>query len=92
MPPTGAYTRVRRLDWYWGRSLAGALTFIDEQRPDVVIFQWWTGAVLHTYLRWPLRGARGVRVILEWHEGQDVGEATLPALATTSAPFAALAV
>ena len=66
------------VDWYWGRSLTGALKFIDQQRPDVVIFQWWTGAVLHTYLRLARYAARrGVRVILEWHEGQDVGEATL---------------
>ena len=66
------------VDWYWGRSLTGALKFIDQQRPDVVIFQWWTGAVLHTYLRLARYAARrGVRVILEWHEGQDVGEAAL---------------
>jgi glycosyltransferase involved in cell wall biosynthesis len=67
------------VDWYWGRSLTGALRFIDQQRPDVIIFQWWTGAVLHTYLRLARYAARcGVLVILEWHEGQDVGEATLP--------------
>jgi glycosyltransferase involved in cell wall biosynthesis len=66
------------VDWYWGRSLTGALRFIDQQRPDVVVFQWWTGAVLHTYLRLARYAARrGARVILEWHESQDVGEATL---------------
>lgn len=66
------------VDWYWGPSMSGALKFIDQQRPDVVIFQWWTGAVLHTYLRLARYAARrGARVILEWHEGQDVGEAAL---------------
>ena len=65
------------VDWYWGRSLTGALKFIDQQRPDVVIFQWWTGAVLHTYALGSLRGAPRGACILEWHEGQDVGEATL---------------
>jgi len=66
------------VDWYWGRSLTRALRFVDEQRPDVVILQWWTGAVLHTYLRLARYAARrGARVILEWHEAQDVGEAAL---------------
>lgn len=66
------------VDWYWGRSLTRALKFVNEQRPDVVILQWWTGAVLHTYLRLARYAARrGARVILEWHETQDVGEAAL---------------
>jgi glycosyltransferase involved in cell wall biosynthesis len=67
------------VDWYWGPSLTRALRYLDRQRPTVVILQWWTGAVLHTYLRLARYAARrGARVILEWHEGQDVGEATLP--------------
>ena len=67
------------VDWYWGGSIGGALRFIDEQRPDVIILEWWTGAVLHTYLRLARYAVRrGTRVILEWHESQDVGEATLP--------------
>jgi glycosyltransferase involved in cell wall biosynthesis len=67
------------VDWYWGRSMAGALKFITGQRPDVVIIQWWTGAVLHSYLRLARHAtAHGARVILEWHESQDVGEAAMP--------------
>lgn len=67
------------VDWYWGRSMARALAFIDRERPDVVILQWWTGAVLHSYLLLARHAAsRGARVILEWHEGQDVGEAAMP--------------
>jgi glycosyltransferase involved in cell wall biosynthesis len=67
------------VDWYWRGSIARALRFIDEQRPDVLILEWWTGAVLHTYLRLARYAVRrGTRVILEWHESQDVGEATLP--------------
>jgi glycosyltransferase involved in cell wall biosynthesis len=74
-PEVSVYDGV---DWYWGRSLSGALRFLDEQRPTVVIFQWWTGAVLHTYLRLARYAARrGARIILEWHETQDVGEAAL---------------
>ena len=67
------------VDWYWGPSLTKAFRYLDRQRPTVVIFQWWTGAVLHTYLRLARYAARlGARIVLEWHEGQDVGEAALP--------------
>src|SRR5262249_35034798 len=34
------------VDWYWGPSLSGALRYLDQQRPAVLILQWWTGAVL----------------------------------------------
>jgi glycosyltransferase involved in cell wall biosynthesis len=67
------------VDWYWGPSFAHALRYLDQQRPTVVVLQWWTGAVLHTYLRLARYAARhGARVILEWHEGQDAGEAKVP--------------
>jgi glycosyltransferase involved in cell wall biosynthesis len=67
------------VDWYWGRSMAEALKYLDQQRPTVVIFEWWTGAVLHSYLRLARHAKRlGARIILEWHEGQDVGEASIP--------------
>lgn len=67
------------VDWYWGRSLTKALRYLDRQRPTVVILEWWTGAVLHTYLRIARYAARhGARIILEWHEGQDVGETAMP--------------
>jgi len=67
------------VDWYWGSSMRGALEFMDRQRPEVIILQWWTGAVLHSYLRLVRYAARrGARVIVEWHETQDVGEAGLP--------------
>jgi glycosyltransferase involved in cell wall biosynthesis len=67
------------VDWYWGSSLTKALRYLDAQRPTVVIFQWWAGAVLHTYLRLAKYAARhGARIIMEWHESQDVGEAAMP--------------
>jgi glycosyltransferase involved in cell wall biosynthesis len=67
------------VDWYWGRSMRAAIEFMDRERPEVVILQWWTGAVLHSYLRLASHAARhGARVIMEWHESQDVGEAGLP--------------
>lgn len=67
------------VDWYWGPSLFRALRYLDQQRPTVIILEWWSGAVLHTYLRLARYAARrGARVILEWHEGQDTGEAKVP--------------
>src|SRR6202034_71026 len=68
------------VDWYWGRSMRGALGFIDQQRPDVVILQWWTGAVLHSYLRLAAYAPRGgAGVIMEGPESRAVGEPALPA-------------
>ena len=75
-PSVAVYDGV---DWYWGPSLTRALRYLDRQRPTVLVLQWWTGAVLHTYLRLARYAAqRGARIILEWHESQDVGEAALP--------------
>lgn len=67
------------LDWYWGPSLVRAKRFLRRTRPDVVVLQWWTGTVAHTYLllAWWLR-RRGSRLIVEFHEVLDVSEATLP--------------
>ncbi len=67
------------VDWYWGRSMRGAGRFLRQDPPDVVVLQWWTGAVLHSYLRLA-RQARsmGSRVVIEWHEVQDTGEARIP--------------
>jgi glycosyltransferase involved in cell wall biosynthesis len=73
---------VRRfdgIDWYWGWSVVRAVTFLCRERPQVLILQWWTGAVLHTYvLLAVLARALGAKVIIEFHEAQDAGEARLP--------------
>ena len=67
------------VDWSWGRSMQGALRFITAERPDVLVLQWWTGAVLHSYLRLAHAVHRyGGRVVIEWHEVQDTGEARIP--------------
>jgi len=63
------------VNWWWGRSLLRALKFIRSYEPDVVVLQWWTAAVLHTYVALAMRARlRGARVILEIHELQDPGE------------------
>jgi glycosyltransferase involved in cell wall biosynthesis len=67
------------VDWYWGPTLIGAIRALRRQRPDAVIFHWWTGAVAHTYLVLAFVARRlGARVIFELHEIQDTGEAKLP--------------
>lgn len=67
------------VDWSWWRTLPQALRFLRRQAPDLLVLQWWTGAVLHTYalLAWYAR-RRGARVLVEWHEVQDTGEARIP--------------
>ena len=67
------------LDWFWGFSALGAWRFWRRIRPEVVILQWWTGTVLHSYviLAWLAKRA-GARLVIEFHEVQDVGEASLP--------------
>jgi glycosyltransferase involved in cell wall biosynthesis len=67
------------VDWLWGRSLMNALRFLREFRPEVVVFQWWTGAVLHSYSALAAQARRlGARVVFEFHEVQDTGEARVP--------------
>lgn len=71
--------RVDGVDWYWGRSLIRAVAFLRRERPQVLVLQWWTGAVLHTYLVLAIVARlHGARVVVEFHEAQDVGEARLP--------------
>jgi len=67
------------LDWWWGGSMVRAQRFLRADPPDVIVLQWWTGAVLHSYLAlvWLAR-RRGARVVVEWHEVQDTGEARIP--------------
>lgn len=67
------------LDWHWGRSMSAARRFLEADAPDVLVLQWWTGAVLHSYLRLAvLARRRGARVVMEWHEVQDTGETRIP--------------
>ncbi|MEU8240406.1 glycosyltransferase family 4 protein [Actinoplanes missouriensis] len=64
------------VDWFAVPSLIRAVRFLRSYRPDVLVLQWWTGAVLHSYLAL-VTAARslGIRVVVEFHEVQDTGEA-----------------
>jgi glycosyltransferase involved in cell wall biosynthesis len=66
------------IDWWGLPSLTRAVRFLRRFRPDVLVLQWWTGAVLHSYLLL-CAAARiaGVPVLIEFHEVQDTGEARL---------------
>ena len=67
------------VDWYSPRSVVRAGRFLGRRRPDVVTFQWWTGAVLPAYLYLARRARRwGAKVVIEFHEDQDTGESALP--------------
>ena len=51
---------------------------LHRHRPAVLLFQWWTGAVLHSYVLLALVARlQGARIIIEIHEIQDTGEAKL---------------
>jgi glycosyltransferase involved in cell wall biosynthesis len=67
------------IDWWWLPSLLRAIRFLRAQRPDVVVLQWWTAAVAHSYLVLVLVARRlGATVIVEFHETADTGERRLP--------------
>ena len=67
------------LDWFWGASAVRAVRLLRRERPEVLVLQWWTGTVLHSYLMLALVARRlGARVVLEVHEAQDVGEMGVP--------------
>jgi glycosyltransferase involved in cell wall biosynthesis len=67
------------VDWWWGPSLVRALRFMGVCRPQILVLQWWTASVLHSYLVLAVAGRMlGARVVLELHEFQDTGEGRLP--------------
>ncbi|MCM4078370.1 glycosyltransferase [Paractinoplanes hotanensis] len=64
------------VDWWGVPSLIRAARFLLSFRPSVIVFQWWTGTVLHSYLVLCLVARlAGIKVVIEFHEVQDTGEA-----------------
>jgi glycosyltransferase involved in cell wall biosynthesis len=67
------------VDWFWVPSIFRAVRFLRARRPGVVVFQWWSGTVLHSYLVLAaVARACGAKVIVEFHEVQDTGESNHP--------------
>jgi glycosyltransferase involved in cell wall biosynthesis len=70
---------LRGVDWFWGWNLLRNLLELWRRRPDVVVFQWWTGTVLHTYLVIALLArAVGASIVVEFHEVLDTAEERIP--------------
>jgi len=64
------------INWWWGWSLFKAIYFMVSRPPEILVLQWWTAAVLHSYLALAITGRLlGARLVLELHELQDTGEA-----------------
>lgn len=75
------------IDRFWFPSLLGAIGFLRKQRPEVLILEWWTGAVLHIFVPLVILARRlDARVIVEFHEVQGTGEARIPSLRAIRAP------
>jgi glycosyltransferase involved in cell wall biosynthesis len=71
-------TILGQLDWYWGLRILEVLRRLRRNPPGVIVLQWWTAAALHTQLAIAAAGARlGVPVLIEIHEAQDTGEASI---------------
>ncbi len=66
------------VDWYWIPSIFRVFAFLLRERPDVMVLQWWTGTVLHTYLALAL-ATRFLRIplVIEFHEVIDTAEAKM---------------
>lgn len=76
LPP--AVRRFDGIDWFWLPTLAQACWFLWRRRPAVLIMQWWTGTVLHTYLALAtVARLLGIKVVVEFHEVLDPGEDSL---------------
>ncbi|GID26110.1 glycosyltransferase [Paractinoplanes brasiliensis] len=72
-PPVHVFDGI---DWWGVPSLVRAVRFLRAFRPDVLVLQWWTGTVLHSYLVLCFAARLlGIRVVVEFHEVQDTGEA-----------------
>lgn len=66
------------VDWYWLPSLLRAIILLLRESPDLLIFQWWTATVIHSYVALALVARlMGKRIVIEVHEVLDPGELRL---------------
>jgi glycosyltransferase involved in cell wall biosynthesis len=67
---------VDGVDYYWMLSILRAVRHLWRDRPDVVVFEWWTATVGHTYLLLAIFArVIGAKVVVEFHETLDTAEA-----------------
>jgi glycosyltransferase involved in cell wall biosynthesis len=77
------------VDWFWFPSLFLGAAFLLRRRPEIVIFEWWTGTIVHSYIALALFARlAGAKVIIEFHEIVPVEEARLALLARYVRTFA----
>lgn len=75
-PGVAAYDGV---DWFWFPTLLRAAWLIARRRPQVAVFEWWTGTVLHSYIALALLvKLLGGKLVIEFHEVLDTAEAKIP--------------
>ena len=66
------------VDWYWFPGMFRALAFLVRERSDVIVFQWWSGTVMHSYLLLAfVARLLGTKMVIEFHEVLDPGEANM---------------
>ena len=79
LQPAAGVSAYDGVDWYWLPSILRAAWLIVRRRPQVAIFQWWTGTVLHTYIALAvLVKLMGGKLVIEFHEVLDTAEAKIP--------------
>lgn len=67
------------VDWTSIPSVFRARSALGRWQPDVVLFQWWTGTVLHNFILMALKArALGAKVVIEFHEVLDTAEDRIP--------------
>ena len=68
------------VDWYWFPSIFNAIKFFKKENPDIIVLQWWTGTVAHTYLLFKILNKLFFKkkIIMEFHEVLDPGEQNTP--------------
>jgi glycosyltransferase involved in cell wall biosynthesis len=67
------------VDWYGVPSVVRAMRFLLRQRPDIVVFEWWSVSVFPWYVLLMITAKLlDARIVLELHEEIDPAEASIP--------------
>ena len=67
------------IDWWGVPSLWRAVRFLRARRPEILVLEWWTATVLHSYLLLVLAARMvGAKVVVEFHEVLDTAELRIP--------------
>jgi glycosyltransferase involved in cell wall biosynthesis len=79
------------VDWWMVPSLFSAVRFLRRARPQIVILEWWTATVLHSYLVLAIAAKLlRAKVVVEFHEVLDTAELRVPLVGRYSRTMARL--